>query len=242
MVGSRWGIGLERQLYLSPELGGLWFKSRCRRFPIILSWFYLSQLSLISNEMEDEKEMQSNRRWTFCNWKRAFKSFVGCKTGFSCRTTLVKCWNDGTCTLQGAGPTAGDLVPGSRRVRKKKKKKGLLLFEILLMLIEPKNYMKEEYCRNGRGWHLTFGWAFRQLTDKQVLNVIMLVSLLKKCTNGLTDTNSKVLSFTLQVFQMYNALYTVYALTRVVVKNGFTLGGVYTSQFFVSHVQLQSFI
>ena len=30
---------------------------------------------------------------------------------------------DGTRTPQGKGPTAGDLVPESRRVRKKKKKK-----------------------------------------------------------------------------------------------------------------------
>ena len=27
----------------------------------------------------------------------------------------VKCWNDGTFTPQGAGPTAEDPVPGSRR-------------------------------------------------------------------------------------------------------------------------------
>ena len=32
-------------------------------------------------------------------------------------------WNDGTCTRKEAGPTAGDLVPGRRRVEKKKKKK-----------------------------------------------------------------------------------------------------------------------
>ena len=28
-------------------------------------------------------------------------------------------WNDGTCTRKEAGPTAGDLVPGSRQVEKK---------------------------------------------------------------------------------------------------------------------------
>ena len=32
----------------------------------------------------------------------------------------VKCWNSGTCTPQGAGPAAGDLVPKRRRERDKK--------------------------------------------------------------------------------------------------------------------------
>ena len=37
---------------------------------------------------------------------------------------------DGTCTPQGTGPTAGDLVPGSRRVEIKKKKKGVFFAQV----------------------------------------------------------------------------------------------------------------
>ena len=57
-------------------------------------------------------------------------------------------WNDGSCTHKEAGPTAGDLVPGSRRVEKKKKKRAWIeqdRFETRLDL--KKTSLKQDWTK-----------------------------------------------------------------------------------------------